>query len=289
MREEIRMNELLKRLVSLILLATMLAITTAPAAQARFLSPDTYDPWLEGVDINPFAYAGNDPINGSDPNGHQLIDGFAPPVCIGCASQPFTPDQYQQLLTNEQLITGIVAGGAAVTVGAPEVALGLAARNPNAWIAGTVLIAGAAENGVPNGGAIIGKWEKVAESMSMRAATYQLQNGGRIGSAIVVNGVKFDGVLGKTLIESKGLGYAGLMKYKFFERVLEGFAKQASKQRAAAGSNIEWRFAEKSVADAVRTYFKENKLGSIPVKYAPPSGTKSSGGSWSWKSFFGLK
>ena len=36
----------------------------------RFLSPDTWDPTLPGVDINRYAYAGNDPINGSDPGGH---------------------------------------------------------------------------------------------------------------------------------------------------------------------------------------------------------------------------
>jgi RHS repeat-associated protein len=37
---------------------------------ARFLSPDTWDPTLPGVDINRYAYAGNDPVNGSDANGH---------------------------------------------------------------------------------------------------------------------------------------------------------------------------------------------------------------------------
>ena len=36
----------------------------------RFLSPDTWDPTMPGVDINRYAYAGNDPINGSDPLGH---------------------------------------------------------------------------------------------------------------------------------------------------------------------------------------------------------------------------
>jgi RHS repeat-associated protein len=36
----------------------------------RFLSPDTWDPTLPGVDINRYAYAGNDPVNGSDANGH---------------------------------------------------------------------------------------------------------------------------------------------------------------------------------------------------------------------------
>jgi RHS repeat-associated protein len=38
--------------------------------EGRFLTPDTYDPWEAGVDFNRYAYAGNDPVNGSDPNGH---------------------------------------------------------------------------------------------------------------------------------------------------------------------------------------------------------------------------
>lgn len=36
----------------------------------RFLSPDTLDPIDEGVGTNRYAYALNDPINKSDPNGH---------------------------------------------------------------------------------------------------------------------------------------------------------------------------------------------------------------------------
>jgi RHS repeat-associated protein len=45
----------------------------------RFLTPDTWDPMLPGVDINRYAYAGNDPVNGSDANGHVARDdaGFA--------------------------------------------------------------------------------------------------------------------------------------------------------------------------------------------------------------------
>lgn len=37
---------------------------------ARFITPDTWDPDLPGVDINRYAYAGNDPVNQSDANGH---------------------------------------------------------------------------------------------------------------------------------------------------------------------------------------------------------------------------
>jgi RHS repeat-associated protein len=36
----------------------------------RFLSPDTWDPTVQGVDVNRSAYALNDPINGLDPTGH---------------------------------------------------------------------------------------------------------------------------------------------------------------------------------------------------------------------------
>jgi RHS repeat-associated protein len=40
----------------------------------RFLSPDTLDPIEDGVDINRYAYAHNDPINLSDTNGHKDPD-----------------------------------------------------------------------------------------------------------------------------------------------------------------------------------------------------------------------
>jgi RHS repeat-associated protein len=36
----------------------------------RFLTPDTWDPILAGVDFNRYAYAANDPVNQSDANGH---------------------------------------------------------------------------------------------------------------------------------------------------------------------------------------------------------------------------
>ncbi|CAN7654582.1 SpvB/TcaC N-terminal domain-containing protein [Pararhizobium sp. LjRoot235] len=36
----------------------------------RFIQPDGWDPTMEGVGTNRYAYAGNDPVNRSDPNGH---------------------------------------------------------------------------------------------------------------------------------------------------------------------------------------------------------------------------
>jgi RHS repeat-associated protein len=41
------------------------------AALGRFISPDDWDPTLAGVGTNRYAYAGNDPVNKSDANGHQ--------------------------------------------------------------------------------------------------------------------------------------------------------------------------------------------------------------------------
>jgi RHS repeat-associated protein len=49
----------------------------------RFISPDSFDPWEEGVGTNRYAYADNDPINKSDPNGHLfslLAAAFMPPA-----------------------------------------------------------------------------------------------------------------------------------------------------------------------------------------------------------------
>ncbi|MBD9597790.1 hypothetical protein IB270_33745 [Ensifer sp. ENS05] len=59
------------RRVLAVLLVTTLAVTPVPGlANARFISPDTLDPTIEGVGTNRYAYSENDPINKSDPNGH---------------------------------------------------------------------------------------------------------------------------------------------------------------------------------------------------------------------------
>lgn len=43
-------------------------------ALGRFLSPDTWDPDIAGVDINRYSYALNDAVNSSDTNGHKDPD-----------------------------------------------------------------------------------------------------------------------------------------------------------------------------------------------------------------------
>ncbi|WP_378949715.1 RHS repeat-associated core domain-containing protein [Mesorhizobium sp. ANAO-SY3R2] len=39
----------------------------------RFISPDDWDPTQPGVGTNRYAYAQNDPVNKSDPNGHSFV------------------------------------------------------------------------------------------------------------------------------------------------------------------------------------------------------------------------
>jgi hypothetical protein len=60
----------LTRILSLLLICSLLSMSFGSVANARFISPDTMDPTIEGVGTNRYAYSGNDPVNKSDPNGH---------------------------------------------------------------------------------------------------------------------------------------------------------------------------------------------------------------------------
>jgi hypothetical protein len=68
--------------LGLLLLCLFIIFSSATSGQARFITPDTWDPMLLDVDINRYAYSGNDPINQSDPNGHQAIESLT----MGCVS-----------------------------------------------------------------------------------------------------------------------------------------------------------------------------------------------------------
>lgn len=46
-------------------------------ALGRFISPDDWDPTLAGVGTNRYAYAGNDPVNKADANGHGWLANVA--------------------------------------------------------------------------------------------------------------------------------------------------------------------------------------------------------------------
>lgn len=50
------------------------ADSSRPVELVRFISPDPWDPIIPGVGTNRYAYAHNDPINKSDPSGHEVTD-----------------------------------------------------------------------------------------------------------------------------------------------------------------------------------------------------------------------
>lgn len=66
-------NGFLTRILSLLLVCSIATVSFGSAANARFISPDDWDPTKEGVGTNRYAYALNDPVNKSDPNGHLTI------------------------------------------------------------------------------------------------------------------------------------------------------------------------------------------------------------------------
>jgi hypothetical protein len=59
------------RVISVLIVMCLMAGSFASAANARYISPDNWDPSKPGVGTNRYAYSENDPINKSDPNGHQ--------------------------------------------------------------------------------------------------------------------------------------------------------------------------------------------------------------------------
>jgi len=69
----------LARVLTMLLICSMTSVLFAPTANARFISPDDWDPTKEGVGTNRYAYSSNDPVNKSDPNGHQMGHNGGPP------------------------------------------------------------------------------------------------------------------------------------------------------------------------------------------------------------------
>ena len=114
-----------------------------------------------------------------------------------------------------------------------------------------------------------GQWVSAGESMSARAAAFQVAAGGRAGQAYLLNGVKFDGMAKGTLLEMKGPGYATFVKNGQFMPWFKGagsLVDQAIRQLAAArGTRIQWRFAEAEAAAATRALFQKAGIQGIEI------------------------
>lgn len=112
-----------------------------PAAQSdivpvRFISPDTLDPTMPGVGTNRYAYAGNDPINKSDANGHFAVLGAVVGAALGIAVQAGI-DAYNGQLSGIGAYAGAAVGGAVA---------GATAGLVSAGVYGTAAIAGGLGN-----------------------------------------------------------------------------------------------------------------------------------------------
>jgi hypothetical protein len=95
-------RDMLMRILMTAIAALMLCLCLAAPSNARFLQPDNWDPWLDGVDINRYAYGNNDPVNQSDPNGHQHDD-------VDGDGDPDFMDQYPGI--PDRLIKSMEPGG----------------------------------------------------------------------------------------------------------------------------------------------------------------------------------
>jgi len=121
-----------------------------------------------------------------------------------------------------------------------------------------------------------GSWQTVNESMPDRSRAYQAGITGRGANEVyVVNGVKFDGYKGGTLIEAKGPGYGAFVGpngrfYRWFDEGAQALVGQARRQATAAGGKtIEWHVAEKEAADAIRNLLQDAGYGTIRVVHTP--------------------
>jgi hypothetical protein len=128
-----------------------------------------------------------------------------------------------------------------------------------------------------------GEWTRKTERMTEEAQRYQSEMTGAPEGWVyrVRTGpgpkdyVDFDGFKDGVLLEVKGPGYQQLLERMGGREWFKGskeMIEQARRQfRAAKGTPIQWHFAEREVADAVRGLFEGTELGGIKVVYTPSS------------------
>jgi hypothetical protein len=224
-----------------------------------------------------YAYAGNDPINGSDPNGHTMEGIFYGPDQADVLA--FKNIESLSAIRDQHIANGDSGAAAEVQKVIDQYEGDIGKSLGEHWLDVGLDTASAASAGVS--GAFPKPsfaWKAVKESMSAGAAAYEAKNFSPKGFALVQNGVRFDAAVGRTLIELKGRGYEGLLKGSIGKKVLDKLLGQAQRQSIAYKGAIEWRFAEKSAADTFRNALGKQEFGSnITVRYSPAS---SGGGLW---------
>jgi len=90
-------KSMVARVMSLMLVACLMVLSFGWAANARFISPDDWDPTLPGVGTNRYAYSDNDPVNKSDRNGHQSDEATDAMGALGSGFDPPTPEDLEKM------------------------------------------------------------------------------------------------------------------------------------------------------------------------------------------------
>ena len=254
-----------------------------------FLQPDWFEVTAAGVGTNRYAYAGGDPVNGSDPGGNCWIQGPVPAAssCGGSfwhqVGTPFL--NFPANVANAVLSPVTVAGellapydqdltNFALTTPVPaDDALSLAVRGivwtKNVSVANLARLSASSR--------LTGEVVDVNESMSLAARAYQSRVAGLPpGKAYLQNGVRFDGVdeATGTLIDAKsGMDFmvqGNPGTFNSWSRFRFDAVGQARAQISASnGAQIEWRFQSQRVAQATQEVFDEADITGIRIVHFP--------------------
>ncbi|EUB98383.1 RHS repeat-associated core domain containing protein-containing protein [Rhizobium sp. CF080] len=129
-------------------------------ADALFKSPDTLDPTIPGVGTNRYAYAGNDPANKADPNGHawSQADTTLEPIVLDSGHSDPTQDYFSWGEHGDGGETGVAIGGYSLPTDGSGYGLGNALNNSaSGYSANNVQVAGL-RKAVVQGAIQVGKW-----------------------------------------------------------------------------------------------------------------------------------
>ncbi len=129
-------------------------------ALGRFISPDDWDPTLPGVGTNRYAYAQNDPVNKSDPNGHQSLEAIGQDYINSrlAVELPALQETYERI-AREALVASILGPA----MGAVD-----AYNDPSPGTIGMAIVGAIPETGgIAKNVTRVGRWMGVAELAKM--------------------------------------------------------------------------------------------------------------------------